>query len=211
VITPYPGWPWWTYPYPYSYPPPRPWRVYADWEGASVRLDVSPNDAGVYVDRFYAGVVDDFDGIFQRLTLRPGPHLIEIRKAGFRTLVAEVSLYPGQSITYRRTMEPLAEAESRSSPSAPGFEEGAAIPAPPDSDVPPGQVRFDVSPKDAAIYADGFYAGIVEDFNGSQHLLLAPGRHHLSIRLDGYESIDVDLSIDTGRTVTYRASLKKLD
>jgi hypothetical protein len=210
VIVPYPGWPWWAYPYPYDYPPTR-WGVYADWERTSVRLDVSPNDAQVYVDRYYAGVVDDFDGIFQRLTLRPGPHLIEIRRTGFRTLVTEVSLYPGQSITYRRTMEPLWDAESQASPAEPGFEEGAAPPAPLDSDVPPGRVRFDVTPKDAAILADGFYAGIVDDFNDTQQLLLGPGRHHLSIRLEGYTSLEVDVDVDSGKTMTYRASLKKLD
>ena len=34
-----------------------------------VRLMVRPRDAAVYVDGYYAGVVDDFDGVFQRLTL----------------------------------------------------------------------------------------------------------------------------------------------
>ncbi len=209
LIVPYPGWPWWTYPY--DYPAAMPWRVYADWERASVRVDVSPNDAQVYVDRYYVGVVDDFDGLFQRLTLRPGPHLIEIRKTGFRTLVAEVRLYPGESITYRRTMDPAAAIEIQAPESQPGFEEGAATPAPLDGDIPPGHLRFDVTPKDAAIYADGFYAGIVDDFNGSQHLQLAPGRHHLTIRLDGFESVDVDLTIDSRQATTYRASLKRLD
>lgn len=208
VVVPYPGWPWWGYPYPYGYPP-TPWRVYADWETTSVRLDVSPNDAQVYVDSYYAGVVDDFDGIFQHLRLRPGPHLIEIRKTGYRALAVEVNLYTGQSTTYRRTMEPASGAEDNIAPPvAPGFEEGALPPSPADISAPPGDVRFDVTPKDAAIYADGFYVGIVDDFNGSQHLLLAPGRHHVSIRLDGYEPIDVDVSIDAGQTMTYRASLK---
>jgi hypothetical protein len=211
VIVPYPGWPWWGYPYPYDYPP-TPWRVYADWETTSVRLDVSPKDAQVYVDSYYAGVVDEFDGIFQRLTLRPGPHLIEIRKTGYRALAAEMNLYPGQSVTYRRTMEPASDTDSAAAFAvAPGFEEGAVPPSPADINASPGDVRFDVTPKDAAIYADGFYVGIVDDFNGSQPLLLAPGRHHVSIRLDGYESVDVDLAIDAGRTMTYRTSLKKLD
>jgi hypothetical protein len=212
VVVPYPGWPWWGYPDPYGYPP-TPWRVYADWGTTRVRLDVSPQDAQVYVDGYYAGVVDDFDGIFQRLTLRPVPHLLEIRKTGYRALAVEVNLYPGQSITYRRTMEPASETDSGApSAVAPGFEEGAAVPpSTADISAPPGDVRFDVTPKDAAIYADGFYVGIVDDFNGSQHLLLAPGRHHVSIRFDGYESVDVDLSIDAGRTVTYRSSLKKLN
>jgi hypothetical protein len=174
-----------------------------------VRLDVSPRDAQVYVDSHYAGVVDDFDGIFQHLTLRPGPHLIELRKTGYRALAVEMNLYPGQSVTYRRTLEPASETDRVAA--APGFEEGAAPPSPADINAPPGDVRFDVTPEDAAIYADGFYVGIVDDFNGSQHLLLAPGHHHVSIRFDGYESVDVDLSIDAGHTMTYRASLKKLN
>jgi hypothetical protein len=211
IIVPYPGWPWWGYPYPYGYPP-TPWRVDADWETTSVRLDVSPKDAQVYVDGYYAGVVDDFDGIFQHLTLRPGPHLIEMRKTGYRSLAVETNLYWGQSVTYRRTMEPASEGDSAVAfAGAPGFEEGAVPPSPADINAPPGDVRFDVTPKDAAIYADGFYVGIVDDFNGAQHLLLAPGHHHVSIRLDGYESVEVDLSVDAGRTMTYRTSLKKLN
>jgi hypothetical protein len=211
VVVPYPGWPWWGYPYAYGYPP-APWRLYADWETTNVRLDVSPKDAQVYVDGYYAGVVDDFDGIFQHLTLRPGPHLIEMRKAGYRPLAVELDLYWGQSVTYRRTMEPASETDSAAPfAGAPGFEEGAVPPSPADLNAPPGDVRFDVTPKDAAVYADGFYAGIVDDFNGPQHLRLAPGRHHVSIRLDGYESIDVDLSIDADQTVIYRTSLKKLN
>jgi len=208
VVIPYPGWPW-GYPYPYRYPPRGSWRVYAEWETAALRIDVSPDDAQVYVDGYYAGVVDDFDGIFQRLTLRAGPHLIEVRQTGYVSLAVELYLYPGQTVTYRRTMEPSRD-DSGAPPaiaSAPGFEEGAA-PPPADAIAPPGEVRFDVTPEDAEIYADGFYAGLVDDFNGSQHLLLAPGRHHVVLKMDGYETIEVDLSIDAGRAITYRATLK---
>jgi len=210
VVVPYPGWPWWGYPYPHRFPP-ADWRVYAEWETANVRLDVSPKDAQVYVDRYYAGVIDDFDGIFQHLTLRAGVHLIEIRRTGYVTLAIEFNLYPWQSVTYRRTMEPSHGDEVSSAPPSAGFEEGAAPPAPANGNAPPGDVKFDVAPDDAAIYADGFYAGIVDDFNGSQHLPLPPGRHHLSLQLDGYETTEVDLTIDPGRTITYRASLKKLN
>ena len=52
-------------------------------------------------------------------------------------------------------------------PAAPAFDEGAAPPAPAAMAAPPGDVRFDVTPQDAEIQADGFYAGIVDDFNGS--------------------------------------------
>jgi hypothetical protein len=109
-------------------------------------------------------------------------------------------------------MEPASGGEDHIAPPlTPGFEEGALPPSPADISATPGDVRFDVTPKDAAIYSDGFYAGIVNDFSGLQHLLFAPGRHHVSLRLDGYESVDVDLSIDAGQTMSYRTSLKKLD
>lgn len=210
VVIPYPGWPWWGYPYPYGYPPSGGWRVYADWESANVRLDVSPNDAQVYVDGFYAGVVDEFDGIFQRLTLHAGPHLIEIRKTGYVSLAVELNLYPGQTVTYRRTMEPSQGVEAPAPLSGvPGFEEGATLPPPVDVTAPPGDVRFDVTPKNAEIYADGYYVGIVDDFNGSQHLQLAPGRHHVVLKTDGYETIEVDLVIAPDRSITYHATMKK--
>jgi hypothetical protein len=213
VVPYYPGWAWWGYPYypyPYDYPPYEG-RLYAEWETAKIRLDVSPKDAQVYVDSFYAGVIDDFDGIFQHLTLRAGPHLVEIVKPGFATLVAEFNLSPGQSVTYRRTMQPSGDVAGTPAPVpfAPGFEEGASLPSPRDVAGPPGEVRFDVTPKNAEIYADGFYAGLVDDFNGSQRLQLAPGRHHVVVRLEGYETIEVDMSIDSGRSITYRATLTR--
>ena len=42
--------------------------------GAQIRCLVTPREASVYVDGFYAGIVDDFDGLFQRLPVTPGGH-----------------------------------------------------------------------------------------------------------------------------------------
>jgi len=209
VVEPMP-WPW-VYPYP-PYPrgyPPYGFRVYTDWETSRVRLEVSPDDAQVFVDNYYAGIVDDFNGMFQRLTLHAGPHLIEIRKEGLRSLGIELNLYPGQDITYRKTMEPSQKEGDAVAvrPLFPAFEEGAVLPP---VDAPPGDLKFDVTPKEAAIYADGFYVGIVDDFNGSQHMMLTQGKHHLVLMLDGYETHEIDLSIDSERTITYRATMKKL-
>src|SRR5215831_10991826 len=44
-----------------------------------LRLKVKPREAAVYVDGYYAGRVEDFDGVFQRLKIDAGPHRIEIR------------------------------------------------------------------------------------------------------------------------------------
>ena len=45
-------------------------------DSGSLRVIVDPEQTRVYVDGYYAGIVDDFDGIFQRLSLPPGRHEI---------------------------------------------------------------------------------------------------------------------------------------
>ena len=63
-----------------------------------VRLKVSPRDAAVYVDGYYAGIVDDFDGFLQRLTLEVGPHEIEIEAPGLESQVFDVYVDPSRTI-----------------------------------------------------------------------------------------------------------------
>jgi hypothetical protein len=63
-----------------------------------VRIQGAPRNAEVYVDGGYAGVVDDYDGAFQRLDLEPGSHEIEIRSNG-RPLTYDVNVTPGQTVT----------------------------------------------------------------------------------------------------------------
>ena len=51
----------------------------------SVRLLVDPEQARVYVDGYYSGLVDDFDGLLQRLYLPPGRHEIKLQLEGYQT------------------------------------------------------------------------------------------------------------------------------
>ena len=67
----------------------------------SVRVTDAPRDADVYVDGYYAGVVDDFDGRFQRLNLEPGPHQIEVRAGASESRTFDVSVQPGRTVTFR--------------------------------------------------------------------------------------------------------------
>jgi hypothetical protein len=87
------------YPWgPYGYPPYRAYRVDP---GASLRIEVKPKDAEVYVDGYYAGIVDDFDGALQHLDLEPGPHSIEIRTPGAPPISFDVNVQPGRTVTLR--------------------------------------------------------------------------------------------------------------
>lgn len=72
----------------------------------SVRISDAPREAEVYVDGYYAGVVDDFDGRFQRLNLEPGPHQIEVRAAASESRTFDVNVQPGRTVTFRAAPRP---------------------------------------------------------------------------------------------------------
>lgn len=71
-----------------------------------LRLRVRPRHAEVYVDGYYAGLVDDFDGVFQSLRLEEGAYRIEIVAAGYLPLDFDVRIYGGRKITYRGELLP---------------------------------------------------------------------------------------------------------
>ena len=94
------GGPYWGYPYPY-------WGGYYDL-GAELRLEVKPKQAQVFLDGYYVGIVDEFDGTFQRLKLDEGPHRIEIRMEGFETLRFDVRITWDHTIKLRGVLQPKA-------------------------------------------------------------------------------------------------------
>src|SRR5262245_14361855 len=53
---------------PYPPPPFGP--------GSAIRLEITPKEAEVFADGYFAGIVDEFDGVFQRLYLASGQHEI---------------------------------------------------------------------------------------------------------------------------------------
>ncbi len=105
--------PWfgWGYPYGYAAYPPYPYRYYGYDNSASLRLDVKPKQAEVYVDGYYAGIVDDYDGIFQRLSVQPGEHEIELYLEGYRTARQKLYLTPRNTFKLKYTMERLQSGE----------------------------------------------------------------------------------------------------
>lgn len=77
-----------------------------DDEGA-LRLKIKPRGASVYVDGYYSGVVDDFDGIFQKLHIDAGAHRIEIRAPGYETLAFDVRIEADRTTTYHGELTKL--------------------------------------------------------------------------------------------------------
>jgi hypothetical protein len=106
---------WLGYPVPYAYTYPVPvYGYYAPRETVvvgpgstmygGVSLEITPSDAFVYVDGTYAGLVRDFDGMDQPLTLTGGMHRIEVQAPGYETMTMDVSVQPGQLIPHRGDM-----------------------------------------------------------------------------------------------------------
>ncbi len=69
-----------------------------------------------------------------------------------------------------------------------------------------GSVRITDAPKDAQVYADGYYVGAVDDFDGTfQHMNLEAGTHHVEIREKGQAPISFDVNVRPGESITYHA------
>ena len=99
------------YPYGYGYYGSTwgwgPYSHYAYGAWSSVRLEMKPRDAQVFVDGYYVGVVDDFDGIFQRLDVPAGQHDLTIYMPGYQTWREQVMFQPGEGYHYKGTLQPL--------------------------------------------------------------------------------------------------------
>src|SRR5215472_9966099 len=96
------GYPYWYdpfgYPYGWGYGYGYPvYPGYYDWDVASLRIQVTPKQAEVFVDGYRAGIVDDFNGIFQRLHVRPGGHDVVIYLPGYRTFEDRVYASPNST------------------------------------------------------------------------------------------------------------------
>ena len=145
--------PWYGFGYGYQYPwgPPYgypPYGAYPVDPGASLRLEVKPKEAEVYVDGFYAGIVDDFNGVFQRLNVPPGEHQIDLFLDGYRTVHQKVYVTPRKTFNVKYSMERLAageQPEPRPQPpepppgAQPGMPRGGEAPPPMPQQPGPGR------------------------------------------------------------------------
>ena len=142
--------PWYGVQYPYP-PPPYGYGYRMAEPDSSVRLDVKPKQAEVYVDGYYAGIVDDFDGTFQRLRVEPGEHEIELWLDGYHTVRQKVYLTPNNTFRVKYQMERLASGqapEPKPQPIEPpqGGNEPRAQQPPPRRPLPPPPVTRRMPP-----------------------------------------------------------------
>ena len=217
----------WFYPYRYGWYPPYPYYGYGYGQfydgSSSLRVQVSPHETEVFVDGYYAGTVDDFDGFLQRLHLGQGEHEVTLYLAGHRTITQKIFLQPGKTFRIRHTMEPLpAGTPPEPRPVAPAGPppgtqgpQGPQGPAgsPPARQAPRGESTFGaiairVQPGDAEVFIDG------ERWEGPSAdealiVQIAPGGHRIEVRKEGYRSYTSQIDVRAGETSPINISLPR--
>lgn len=206
----------------WQYPPPYYRYGRYDRTGAA-RLQIQPKQAQVFVDGYYVGNVDDFDGSFQRLRVEAGEHELEVYLEGYRTFKQRVLFRREGTLNVKHVMEPLASGETseRPVPMEPAADPnqprdpGTRADAPrrrPDDRMPQaapgdfGTLAIRVQPADAEILIDG------EKWDGAGdgsplRVQLAEGAHRVEIRKQGYRTYTANVRITQGRTETINVSL----
>jgi len=70
----------------------------------SLRLQVKPRDAKVFLDGYYVGLVDSFDGFTQRLRLTEGTYQLEISHPDYVPIDLDVLIVAGETVTFKERM-----------------------------------------------------------------------------------------------------------
>ena len=214
-------------PMPYAYP-----DRFIGPEG-NLRLDIKPKQAAVYVDGYFAGQVDQYDGVFQRLHVTPGEHDLVVYLAGYRSLHEHLYLGPNATRKISAKMEPLRAGEpndpvpvplnppvdnSQLAPQGqmpsprPGLRRGPPPPYPPPDNVPgvpggPGTIAIRVQPAGSEILIDG--ERWTSPARDDERLIvqLSEGRHVLTIRRTGYRDFSTEVNVRRGETTPVNVSL----
>jgi len=208
--------PWW-FPYQYGQYPPYGYGL-----TASLRLQVSPRETEVFVDGYYAGTVDDFDGIFQRMHIEPGEHDVTLYLDGHRTVTQKIFLQNRGTFRVRHTMETLGAGETadprpvappRAAPGPRPALGRAPVPVSPQGEIVRGDPGFGaiairVQPADAEVYIDG------ERWEGPQVdealvVQIAPGIHRIEVRKVGYREYMAEVAVTAAQTLPINISLSR--
>jgi hypothetical protein len=114
----YPSFAWGPYGYPFGwgYGYGYGWGYPYGWgydDRGTARTIVKPKQTEIFVDGYFVGVADDFDGVFQGMKLDPGGHEITLYLDGYRTSKHKVMLQDGKTFKLKHDMVKLGDNEPR--------------------------------------------------------------------------------------------------
>jgi len=195
------------------YPYPGPFLTATRYSVSAIRLKVQPVETEVYLNGYYAGIVDDFDGVFQRLYAPAGQHQIELRLDGYKTFRQGVWVASGDTLEVTHRMEHLASGEQAPAPPGPlplpddwGTTEARGATEQPAS--PYGVLAIRTEPADAQIVIDGE----AWEAPAGQHefvIHLPPGWHQLEVRKADYRPFATGVQLNESQTTRLSVRLDK--
>jgi hypothetical protein len=182
------------------------------FDTGAVRLRVKPVETEVYVNGYYAGVVDDFDGVLQRLHLPGGEHQIALRRAGYQLFTLRVRVRRGETLDIVDEMRRLAAGQPEMPLPRPRSlpPEWSEPPVGADADEAPaspyGILALRADPTDAQVLVDGeAWAPVAEQIEFVLHL--QAGWHQIEVRRDGYLPFAMRVELMEGHTTRLDARL----
>ncbi len=213
------GWYGGYYGYPWGWGGGGAVYHYEQSESGSVRVLVDPSEARVYVDGYYAGTVDDFDGLFQRLHVSPGRHDIALKLEGYQThrmrvyvapdstLKLHYDLQKGQGETFEDLAKDVRESEvSREREQEQRWTDDEARAQRDEEAAVGGRLKLSVRPDDASVYVDGAFRGSARE---ASSLKLAPGRHRIELVRPGYRTVEREVDVAPGEANDLSIEMEK--
>jgi len=82
-----------------------PNAVYASLT-AQLKIEATPDNAGVFVDGAFAGKAHEFGGMGRAMILKPGTHEIKLVCPGYQDFQQTVDLAPNKKLKITATMQP---------------------------------------------------------------------------------------------------------
>lgn len=195
------------------YPYPGPFDHRVRYTVGALHIKVKPADAQVYLNGYYAGIAEDFDGVFQRLYVPAGEHQLEFHLEGYDSFRRSVYVAAGDTLDVRHQMVRLPPGRSTPRPPRPRSvpDEWMAPDGTLESETPAspyGMLAIRTDPIDAQIVIDG---DAWEPAAGQRELVihLPAGWHTLEVRKDGHRTFTTNVELSEGQTTRLRVTLER--
>jgi hypothetical protein len=144
--------------------------------------------SGVWVDGQYVGYLKELKGS-KKILLLPGEHQIVVRQGGYKDFSQKVMVEPGRKQLIRVAMERNLRMQ---------------IP------TITAEIKLSVVPDRAALFVDGLFLGHVAEFGGvGRALLVAPGKHKITVSLPGYQTFETEINLVANQKFRVKTDLIK--
>ena len=98
---------------------------------STVKLEVNPPRAAVFVDGLFVGHVAEFEGVGRGMLVAPGPHKIRVSLPGYQTFETDVNALPRQKVEVKTNLLKATNDTVESDPlMKPGNENATPMPPP---------------------------------------------------------------------------------